>query len=128
GARDHHRDPLQPGPINREGMQQLRHSRQANTIAIFRKVKHYSNPMAQKVWRQIFRMRSPRSDSSKSRIDGLEFTSMILIASRSPPISVNRSTAATRRPRVWTAFLANVTAIAERGISISIVPPALRFI
>jgi hypothetical protein len=31
---------LQPGPINRQGIQQLRHSGQANAIAIFRKVKH----------------------------------------------------------------------------------------
>ena len=39
--------------------------------------------MAQKVWCQIFRIRSLRSDSSNSRIDGLEFTSMIPIVSGS---------------------------------------------
>ena len=36
-----------------------------------------SSPIAENVWCQIFRIRSPRPDSSSSRIDGLEFTSMI---------------------------------------------------
>ena len=58
-----------------------------------------------------------RPDSSSSRIDGLEFTSITAVASGSPPMSVNRSTAATRSPSARTAFLAAAdTAAGRRGL------------
>ena len=43
-------------------------------------------------------MRSPRLESSSSRIDGLELTSIISFASGLPLISTNMSIAATRSP------------------------------
>ena len=43
-------------------------------------------------------------------------------------MSVNTSTAATRKPSACAAFLAAVNAASERGASNTIVPPALKFI
>ena len=62
-------------------VEQRRQPRQANAVAVFRQVKHSSSPIAEKVCRQIFRIRSPRPDCSSSRIDGLALTSMTRIAS-----------------------------------------------
>src|ERR1043165_708289 len=93
-ASHHHGDALQPCAIDTERFQQCGHAREANAIAVFRQVEHYSNPMAEKARCQIFRIRPPRLESSSRRIDGLELTSMISIASGLPPMLTNRSMAA----------------------------------
>ena len=48
-AGHHHRNALQPRAIDSERFQQFGHARQADAIAVFRQVEHYSNPMAEKV-------------------------------------------------------------------------------
>ena len=50
------------------------------------------------------------------------------MASGSPPMSTNRSTAATRSPSARAACRASATAFSDGGGSSTIVPPALRFI
>src|SRR5467141_965042 len=128
GPRHDNGNTRKPCPVHRERIEQVGHPCQANPVTVFWKVKHYSSPVAENVWRQIFRIRSPRPDSSSSRIEGLAFTSITRIASASPPIPVNMSTAATRSPSARAAFLANVGAASDGAASTTIVPPALRFI
>ncbi len=48
-AGHHHRDALQPRAIDSERFQQSGHAREADAIAVFREVEHYSSPMAEKV-------------------------------------------------------------------------------
>ena len=48
-ARHHHRDALQPRAIDSERFQQSGHAREADAVAVFRQVEHYSSPMAEKV-------------------------------------------------------------------------------
>ncbi len=97
-SRHHHRNALQPCAIDRERVEQLGHPRQANAVAVFRKVKHSTVP-------------SPKTCDARS--SGSDRPGRILPAAgstgwRSPrsPASlpgrlrcpVNMSTAATRRP------------------------------
>src|SRR6266404_339830 len=127
GPRHDNRNTRQPCPVHRERIEQVGHPCQANPVTVFWKVKHYSSPVAENVWCQIFRIRSPRPDSSSSRIEGLAFTSITRIASGSPPIPVNMSTAPTRSPSARAALLASTGAASDGGASSIIVPPALRF-
>ena len=48
-AGDHDRDALQPRAIDVERVQQFGHAREAKTVTVFRKIEHYSSPMAEKV-------------------------------------------------------------------------------
>ncbi len=48
-AGHHHRDALQPRAIDSERFQQCGHAREADAVAVFRQVEHYSSPMAEKV-------------------------------------------------------------------------------
>ena len=48
-AGHHHRDALQPRAIDSERFQQSGHAREADAVAVFRQVEHYSSPMAEKV-------------------------------------------------------------------------------
>ena len=48
-TRHHDRDALQPRAIDAERFQQSGHAREANAVAVFRQVEHYSSPMAEKV-------------------------------------------------------------------------------
>ena len=48
-AGHHHRDALQPRAIDCERFQQRRHAREADAIAVFRQVEHYSSPIATKL-------------------------------------------------------------------------------
>src|SRR2546423_9792693 len=48
-AGHHHRDTLQPRAPDSERFQQSGHSREADAVAVFRQVEHYSSPMAEKV-------------------------------------------------------------------------------
>ena len=48
-AGHHHRNALQPRAIDCERVQQFGHAREADAVAVFRQVEHYSSPMAEKV-------------------------------------------------------------------------------